>query len=171
MSEALLSLPEACQTALAAIEQDPLDLPAEVHAHLHRCPACTEARVQWLALEETPHALAPAGYFDRLPERIQRKLPAKPGVLHRSHKLLWAAAAALLMTGVGIGGFWLGKANKTPLVEATLPKMPASVREVAPENPFHEDDLLSQLSELTPEQAEQVFRRLEASPSAPAEQP
>jgi hypothetical protein len=164
MSEALHSIPEVCQRALAAIEADPLELPAEVLTHLHGCPACAEARVHWLALEEAPQALAPAGYFDRLPARILRKLPAKPGVLKSRQKWLWASAAAVLMGGIGLGGFWLGHANKKPLVEATLPRTPSEIQELIPDTPFQEnEDAISKLSNLSPEEAEAVLKRVEAS--------
>ncbi len=165
MSEALLPITDACDATLAAIERDPLTLPGEALAHLRRCPACAEARVQWLALDEVPNALAPAGYFDRLPTRIQRKLPARAGLLGRPRKLLWAAAAALLMAGTGVGGFWLGKANKAPLVEATLPRNPSEVQEMIVDAPFQEDDdALTQLSTLSQEEAEAVLKQLEAAP-------
>jgi len=165
MSEVLLPIPKACEATLAALEYDPLTLPSEALAHLRQCPACAEARVQWLALEEVPNALAPAGYFDHLPARIQRKLPVRAGLLGRPRKLLWAAAAALLMAGTGVGGFWLGKANKTPLVEATLPRNPSEVQELIVDAPFQEDDdALSQLSTLPQEEAEAVLKQLEASP-------
>lgn len=165
MSEALLPIPKACEATLAAIERDPLALPSEALAHLRQCPACAEARVQWLALEEVPNALAPAGYFDHLPTRIQRKLPVRAGLMGRPRRLLWAAAAALLMAGTGVGGFWLGKANKTPLVEATLPRNPSEVQELIVDAPFQEDDdALSQLSTLPQEEAEAVLKQLEAGP-------
>ncbi len=165
MSEVLLPIPKACEATLAAIERDPLALPNEALAHLRQCPTCAEARVQWLALEEVPHALAPAGYFDHLPTRIQRKLPVRAGRLGRPRKLLWAAAAALLMAGMGVSGFWLGKANKTPLVEATLPRNPSEVQELIVDAPFQEDDdALSQLSTLSQEEAEAVLKQLEAAP-------
>lgn len=165
MSEALLPIPDACQATLAAIERDPLTLPGEALAHLRRCPACAEARVQWLALEEVPNALAPAGYFDHLPTRIQRKLPVRAGLMGRPRKLLLAAAAALLMIGMGVGGFWLGKANKAPLVEATLPRNPSEVQELIVDAPFQEDDdALSQFSTLSQEEAEAVLKQLEATP-------
>jgi len=165
MSEALLSIPKACEVILAAIECDPLTLPSEALAHLRRCPTCAEARVQWLALEEVPHALAPAGYFDHLPTRIQRKLPVRAGLMGRPRRLLWAAAAALLMAGTGVGGFWLGKANKAPLVEANLPRNPSEVQELIVDAPFQEDDdALTQLSALPQEEAEAVLKQLETSP-------
>jgi len=164
MSEALLPIPGPCESALAAIEQDPLELSSETRAHLRGCPACAEARVHWLAMQEAPYALTPAGYFDQLPARVLRKLPTRPGLLKRSHRLLWAAAAAILMTGMGVGGFWLGKANKQPLIEATLPRNPSEAQELMPETPFQEDeDAISQLSKLPQEDAEEVLKRMEST--------
>ena len=165
MSEALLPIPDACETTLAAIERDPLELPNEALIHLRQCPGCAEARVQWLALDEAPHALAPAGYFDHLPGRIQRKLPMKSRAIPGPRKLLWAAAAALMMAGTGVGGYWLGRANQTPVVEAALPRNPSEVQELIVDAPFQEDgDALSQLSALPQEEAEAVLKQLEASP-------
>ena len=154
---------QACQDALAAIEQDPLELPPAVMAHVARCPACAEARVQWLAMEEAPQALAPAGYFDQLPGRILGKLPARP-VRTGQHRWLWAMAASL-MVAVGLGGFLLGRANREPMVEATL--APATqdqaLPQVLPETPFHiDDDDLSQVRQLSPEAARALIQRMDA---------
>ncbi len=164
MSGSLLPIPDPCQATLTAIEQDPLELPIEVRHHLRGCAACTEARVHWLALEEAPHALAPAGYFDRLPERILRKLPTRTRRLQRHYRLLWAAAAAILMAGAGLGGFGLGKATRPPLVEAALPQHPSEIQELMPDAPFQEnEDAMSQLSNLSQEEAEAVLKRLEST--------
>jgi hypothetical protein len=164
MNEARLPIPDPCQAALAAIEHNPLELSAEARAHLRGCPACAEAQVHWLALEEAPFALTPAGYFDRLPARILRKLPTRPGLLGRPSKLLWAAAALILMTGVGVSGFWLGQANRNPVVEATLPRNSSEAQELMPEAPFQEnEDAMSQLSNLSQEEAEAVLKRLDAA--------
>ena len=85
-------IPEGCQRALAEIEGDPLQLSAAVEAHVDGCPSCAETRIAWLALQET-EAVAPAGYFERLPDRILSKLPAGPR-RRRPHLALWAMAAA-----------------------------------------------------------------------------
>lgn len=162
--EVLHPIPDACELTLAAIERDAMELPREAQIHLRTCPACHEARVQWLALEESPHALAPAGYFDQLPARIQRKLPVQGGRLRRPARIFWAAAAAILMVGMGVGGFWLGRANTAPIAEASLPRTPLEVQEMLGDAPFQEsDDALSQLAALPPEQAEAVLNRLEAT--------
>lgn len=161
MSEAR-TFPQTCQTALAAIEADPLALSTEVLAHLRTCPACAEARVQWLALEDAPFALAPAGYFGNLPARILRKLPTRSETRPRLGRWIWAAAAVILMSGVGATGFWAGRANQQPLVEATLPHAPKEVQELLPEAPFQEaDDAMSQLSSLSNTDAEAVLARME----------
>jgi anti-sigma factor RsiW len=154
-----------CSEALLAIEADPLDLAPAVEAHLRTCVACSEARVNWLAMEEAPQALAPAGYFDHLPDRILRKLPAKP-VRQPRHSLLWALAAGLLLA-VGATGFYLGRVNRQPLVEATLapaPQAPATL----PEVPFAEgDDVMAQVHTLSPEESKALLDRLEPKEGKP----
>jgi len=150
-----LLLPENCRMALEAIEAEPLDLPPEVQAHLHACPTCAEARVQWLAQEEVPHVLAPAGYFEHLPGRILRKVPARG---RRLHPLLWLAAGFLVVAS-SAGGFLAGRANRVPMVEAS--RTAIEIRDVLPEEPFNEnDDVVSQLSDLSPEEANEVLNRL-----------
>ena len=148
----------ACLEALAAIERDPLDLPAAVEVHLRTCVACSEARVLWLAMEDAPPALAPAGYFDHLSGRVLRKLPARTS-WRGQRTLLWALAASMLLA-VGAGGFWLGRANRQPVVEATL--APPSKDSTLPDTPFQEgDDEVSQLHQLSPEEAKALLDRLE----------
>jgi hypothetical protein len=155
-----LPIQEACTQALDAIQVDPLDPGAEAEAHMRICRACAEARVAYLAQEESPEALAPAGYFERLPDRILRKLPARPRLRLRTGPFTWAAAAALLMA-VGAGAFWAGRANRAPLVEATLPRTPSEVQEVLPETPFlDQEDALSQLTALSQQEADAVLRTL-----------
>lgn len=156
------AIPQACEAALAALEADPLSIDAATQAHLRVCPACAEARVQWLALEDAPFALAPAGYFDHLPTRILRKLPTRANHRPQMGRWVWAAAAVLLMTGVGVTGFWLGRANQHPMVEATLPRTPREVQELLPEAPFQDtEDAMSQLSDLSKADAEAVLQRME----------
>jgi hypothetical protein len=159
MTEALPSLPESCTRTLAAVQADPLDPGAESEVHMKTCRACSEARITYLAQEPFAEALAPAGYFDRLPDRVLRKLPARPALLHRIRPFTWAVAAALLMA-VGTGAFWAGRANRTPLVEASLPR-PLEVQEDLPDTPFLEsEDAVAQLSTLSPEEAEAIIRSL-----------
>jgi hypothetical protein len=155
---------QACHDALAAIEADPLALPPEAEAHVARCPTCSEARVAWLAMEDIPSAQAPAGYFDHLPGRVLRKLPTRAKGIRR-YPALWALAAGLLMA-VGAGGFWLGRANRQPLVEATLAPAPQELPTTLPETPFLEaDDPVDQLHKLTPEEAKALMDNLEPKPA------
>ncbi len=152
---------QACLEALAAIEADPLSLPGAVEAHVAGCEACAEARVAWLAMEDTSLPPVPAGYFDHLPARVLRKLPARPSVRYRL-PLIWSLAAGFLLA-VGGGGFWLGRANRQPLVEATLAPAPVETPAAAlPETPFLEgDDEMSQLRKLSPEEAKALLDRLD----------
>jgi len=159
------TIPEPCRRALAEIEQDPLDLSEATAAHVRGCLACAEARVAWLAQEEAV-AQAPAGYFERLPDRIVSKLPAGPRRL-RPHLALWALAAALLLA-VGIGGFWAGRANREPLVEATLVQPAADSHETLPDTPFLEgEEDYAQLPNLSPEQAHQLIQRVGGQEAQP----
>jgi hypothetical protein len=160
MSERLHPVPETCQQALAAIEADPLDLPLEVQGHLRNCAHCSEARVQWLAQEEFPSVLVPADYFERLPERVMRKLPSRRRMgLHR-HPWLWLAAAGLALA-LGVGGYLAGRVQQSPVLEASRP---LDAAEILADTPFHEsDDVMSQFSNLSPEDAEAVLKRLDAS--------
>jgi hypothetical protein len=152
---------ERCQQALQAIEADPLDLPEAILAHLRTCPACSEARVHWLAQEEAPVPLAPAGYFEQLPRRILRKLPSGRAKGSR-HTVLWLAAAGLAIA-LGVGGYLAGRVQRAPMVEASLET--SDPVELVADAPFDEgEDVLSQLSEMSPEDAEAVLRRLESSP-------
>ena len=151
----------ACLEALGAIERDPLVLPAAVEDHLASCPSCSETRVAWLALEETPHVPVPAAYFDQLPARVVRKLPARPR--SRSAQSYWWAMAAGLLVAVGAGGFYLGRANRQPLVEATTSEPTEAVPAALPETPFQvADEDLSQLHKLSPRQAKELLDRLDA---------
>jgi hypothetical protein len=163
MSERLLTIPEPCQQALAAIEADPLDLPREIRAHLRGCAACAEARVQWLAQEEVPAILVPADYFERLPDRVLRKLPARRMSALRHHPWLWIAAAGLAMT-LGVGGFLAGRVQRTPVAEASLSQSPVDDTELISDTPFKEtDDVMSQFSALSPQDEEAVIKRLESA--------
>lgn len=156
-------LREACRTALAALEADPLNPPPEVLAHLQQCPACAEARVLWLAQEDAPVALAPAAYYQKLPGRILRKLPVRT---RRSRLLPWAAAAALV-GAAALGGFWAGRLNRTPVLEAKTAPAPAEPADVPTDTPFTEsDDVLLQLQQLSPEESRALVERMR-HPSRP----
>lgn len=160
-----LPIDDACRQALAALEADPLDLPPEAETHLRHCPACAETRVLWLAQEDAPAVLVPAGYFDRLPERVLRKLPSRS---RRSRALFWAAAAALV-GAAALGGFWAGRMNRTPVVEATGPKPVVDFQEIPTESPFidGEDPLLT-LQDMKPEDSKALLKRLDRKPETPA---
>lgn len=162
-----LPIPAACVPTMDAVLADPLDPGHEAEAHLKICRACAEARVAYLAQEESPEALAPAGYFERLPDRILRKLPARPRLRLRLGPFTWAAAAALLMA-VGAGAFWAGRANRTPLVEASLPRTPSEVQEFLPDTPFEDqEDAVSQLTALSQPEADAVLRTLRERQAQP----
>ncbi len=163
MTRETLQIPEPCTRALAAVEADPLSPGAEAERHLRTCPACAEARVLFLAQDEAPDALAPAGYHDRLPDRLLGKLPARPS-WSRSHLhgLAWAAAAVLLMA-VGAGAFWAGRANRTPLVEASLPKPADTVEVTVPEEPFHDrDEEAAQVQTLSASDMKALLKQMDA---------
>ncbi len=161
MSDRAANLPDACAEALAALESDPLAPASAVLEHLRGCPACAEARVLWLAQEEAPAALVPAGYFDRLPGRILGKLPARRPPAPRRVAWLTAAAAALLVFSAG-SGFWAGRANREPLVEASVPRSPSDLKEAQPETPFHDRyEVIEQFQSLSPEEAQALLKQLE----------
>jgi hypothetical protein len=167
------AFPETCSHTMAAVQVDPLEPGFEAEAHLRTCRACAETRVAYLAQEDVPGALAPAGYFDRLPDRILRKLPLRLALHQRVRPFTWAAAAVLLMA-VGAGAFWVGRANRAPLVEATLPRTPAEIQEL-PDAPFQDhdeafsEDALTQLTALSEDDAVAVMRNLSQHPvPAPA---
>ena len=155
--------PEPCRAALADIEQDPLHLPLVSEVHVRTCVACAEARVAWLAQVDS-QAQAPPGYFDQLPDRILSKLPTRSR--RRPHPVLWALAAALLLV-VGGGGYWAGRANRQPMVEATLaPSAPE--HDALPDTPFLEgEEDYAQLPSLSPEQAHQLIERVRGQEARP----
>jgi hypothetical protein len=155
--------PEPCRAALADIEQDPLRLPMLSEAHVRTCVACAEVRVAWLAQADSL-AQAPPGYFDQLPDRILSKLPTRQR--RRTHPVLWALAAALLLV-VGGGGYWVGRANREPMVEATL--APAvQEHDALPDTPFLEgEEDYAQLPNLSPEQAHQLIERVRGEEARP----
>jgi len=157
-----------CLPVLAALEEDPLTLSAPVEAHLRGCPSCSEARIFWLALEEAPEVEVAPGYFEGLPFRILRKLPARRSGLPRAAAFWLAAASLLAALGLGTTGFYLGRAVRTPMVEAALPRVPAETLEGS-ETPFFEtEDALTQFSRLTPRAAEEALQRLQQAKPAPS---
>jgi len=163
------TLPETCSLTMTAVLVDPLEPGSEAEAHLHTCLPCFEARVAYLAQEDCPAALAPLGYFDRLPDRILRKLPARLASPHRIRPFTWVAAAALLLA-VGASAFWVGRANRTPLVEAALPRQTEAIdTSVAlADTPFHDgEEEAAQIQALTPEEMKAFLRDLNAPTSSP----
>ena len=159
MSDALLPVSEPCSRALEAILRDPLASGTEAEAHMQTCRACSEARVAYLAQEEFPPAPAPAGYFERLPGRILGKLPA-PRLQVHTRRFYWGTAAALLLA-VGATAFWVGRANRVPLVEANLLRPTAEIQEALPDTPFQDqEDALTQLTALSQKDADAVIRTL-----------
>ena len=163
MRHASLSLPDPCTQTLTAIEADPLAPGPGAELHMKTCTACAEARVIFLAQEEAPEPLAPAGYFDRLPARVIGKLPVRrTGLTLHARGLTWAAAAILLMA-VSVGAFWAGRANRTPLVEATLPKPADTVEVMVPDTPFRDrDEDAAQIQSLSPEEMKALLKRVDA---------
>ncbi len=156
-------LSPACETALAAFQHNPLELPADVEAHLRICTACTEARIVLLAQEEAPTPLVPAGYFERLPARVLGKLPQRrQPVLFRPWML--AGAAALLLAVGGIS-FMAGRANPTEAVAAAELK-PHEARSIQKNTlPFQDaQDNLDTLQDMTPEEAKALVEQLENDP-------
>jgi hypothetical protein len=152
-----------CLTALAALEQDALDLPATVAAHLRVCPTCSEARVLLLALQDCPKVEVPGGYYEGLSFRILRKLPSRRAGLGRPAAFWLAAAALLAALGLGGTGFFMGRAMRAPMVEAAQPKGFADAIDPQIETPFVEtEDALTQLDQLSPQQAEEALQRLQA---------
>jgi hypothetical protein len=163
-----LPIPEECSVAMDAVLADPLNPGPEAEAHMQTCRACFEIRVAYLAQEEFPEVLAPSGYFDRLPNRVLRKLPARPSLHGRLRPLAWATAAALLMA-VGAGAFWVGRANRTPFVEATLPRQPDVIETTTmSDTPFHDrDEDAAQVQSLTPEEMKALLKHLDTLQSSP----
>ncbi|WLT32913.1 hypothetical protein [Geothrix sp. PMB-07] len=160
-----LPTPEACTRTLDAVLLDPLDPGANAEAHMRTCRACSEARVAYLAQEEAPEALAPMGYFERLPERVLRKLPARPLLHHRVTPFTWMAAAALLVA-VGGGAFWAGQANRTPYVEAT--RQPEIVETTDSDTPFHDhEEDVAQVQTLNPEEMKALLKHLDTPQPSP----
>lgn len=163
-----LPITPACQAALAAIEADPLDLAPEAEAHLRTCAACREARVLFLAQEEAPLPLVPAGYFERLPARVAGKLQTRKAGFRPS--TWWMAAAAVLTLGVGSAAFLAGRANRAPgMAEAApLPQEAAPVhRTPVPFKDAHES--LDKLQDMSPEEVQALLERIERESPAKAE--
>lgn len=161
-------VPDACTLTLAAIETDPLGPGPEAEAHLRACRSCQEARVVWLAQEEVPEVMAPAGYHQRLADRILRKLPVRTPLHRRVAPLTWAVAATLLMA-VGAGAFWAGRANRTPLVEASLPRATEGVETTTvSDTPFHDrEEDAARIHALSAEEMQALLKQLDSPSPSP----
>lgn len=153
-----------CAQALEAIQLDPLQPGPDVLEHLRHCAPCAEARVMWLAMEDAPAVLAPAGYMDTLTERVVAKLPAPPVRRTRLLRQLgWWSAASFLVVAGGIGGYLAGRAGRAPMEEATLQRTETVT---LPEAPFQDpDDAMGALPTMTAEESQTLLKHLER-PSA-----
>lgn len=162
MLEEMIPLPEACARALTAVEADPLDPGAEAEAHLEGCAACAEARVMLLAQEDAPLPLAAAGYFEALPARIARKLPAAKAP-RRLPSWIWAAAAAILVA-TGVGGYMAGRATPAPPVLQPMAQQiqPADLQGQDRIVPFHDrDEDMAELGNLSPTEMKDLMSALD----------
>lgn len=160
--ETMSPLPEACIRALAAVEADPLEPGMAVEAHLRICAACAEARVMLLAQEDASLPLAPAGYFEALPARITRKLPATK-TPRRLPSWMWAAAAAVLMA-TGLGGYFAGRATPAPLALQPMAQQlqPSDLTSQDRVVPFHDrDEDLAELGNLSPSEMKDLVSTLD----------
>lgn len=166
--EDLLPLPEPCVRAMRALEADALHPGAETEAHLRGCAACAEARVMLLAQEDAPLPLVPAGYFEALPSRLARKLPAAKAPRRPLPTWMWGAAAAIL-AAAGLGGYFAGRATPAlpvlqPVAQQTLPADASSERTL----PFHDrDEDLAELGSLSPGEMRELVSKLDAAPAKP----
>lgn len=160
-----MNAPMSCDAALEAIQRDPLETSPALREHLAHCPACAEARVLWLSLDEAPTVLAPRAYLDELTGRVMAKLPTPPTRRRRlTRQLAWWSAASFLLVAGGIGGFLAGRAGRPPVEEASIQRTePVNL----PEAPFHDpDDAMGALPTMTAEESSTLLRHLER-PSAP----
>ncbi len=163
----MIPLPEACARAMAALELDPLEPGGEAEAHLRGCAACAEAQVLLLAQEDAALPLAPAGYFEALPGRVLRKLPAAKA-RRRLPAWIWAAAAALLVAG-GLGGYLAGRTTAVPTV-APMAQQIQPTDLSAPDRalPFHDrDEDMAEVGGLSQTEMKDLVSTLDRDASAP----
>ena len=114
-------------------------------------------------MEEIPPVAVPKGYFDGLSFRVLRKLPAHRSGVGRQAATWLAAAALLAALGLGATGFYMGQATHAPMVEAAQPKGVADTLDASAETPFLEaEDPISQLSDLSPKDADSALTHLQA---------
>jgi hypothetical protein len=162
------AIPLECQDALRAIEGDPINIGPDALEHVSTCRACSEARVLWLAQEDFDHAWtlghqAPAGYFEALPGRMLRKLPASSAGLQTKRLLLASAAslAMLIAIGIGAGGYLLGRHDQTPVIFLEAVNPPKDFQDLFPDPmSFSSIELFSQIPDLTPEETSALMTDL-----------
>jgi hypothetical protein len=153
-------IPQACQNALEAIEQNPLALPKGALKHVAQCPMCSEARVMWLAQDEFEAPLAPAGYFDKLPGRVLQKMPSSPASPWLRLPLLASAASILFFAGMG--GYWYGRQTHPPIVlEAVMPPRGAQDPFLQDFTSFTSIEAFSMVPSLTPEEVQELMKDLQ----------
>jgi hypothetical protein len=147
-----------CQKARLDIEGDPLGIGPETLGHVSTCRMCSEARVLWLTLDDFDNAMAPASYFDDLPGRVLRKLPAQ-STRHHLWRSMMASAASLMLLA-GIGGYWLGRQGQPPMYfEAVLP--PREFQDISSDpTSFSSIELFSQIPDLSPEETSALMMDL-----------
>ena len=154
------AIPIECRDALRAIEGGPIDLDAETLGHISACRQCSEARVMWLALEDCDNAQAPAGYFEALPGRVLRKLPAQ-ATRHLSKIPLLTTAATLLILAGTTGGYWFGRHDQTGPVLLEAVHTPRDFQDIfADPTSFSSFELFSQIPDLTPEETKAMMTDL-----------
>jgi hypothetical protein len=162
-------LPPACQSALQAIENDPLNLPDSALEHLSACRPCHEARILWLAQQDFASQTTPAGYFCSLAGRILHKMP--PANPRHPMKTPILAAAALMMLVAASTGYWAGHHSGFARSQAMHSSTSEAVLEALLANDENEDysqdpmsfsdlDIYSQISDLTPEETQEIMESL-----------
>lgn len=163
MNEDLLPFPEPCARALAAVGADPLTPGEAAEAHLRACAACAEARVLLLAQEDASLPLAPAGYFETLPARIVRKLPAARA-RRQVPAWVWAAAAGILLSA-SVGGYLAGRATPAPPVLQPMAQQTLQPADLTGQDralPFQDrDDDLAELGGLSPSEMKKLVSSLD----------
>lgn len=166
--DTMIPLPDPCARAMRALEADALHPGAEAEAHLRGCAACAEARIMLLAQEDAPLPLVPAGYFEALPPRLARKLPAAKAPRRPLPAWIWGAAAGVLMAA-GLGGYLAGRATPAlpvlqPVAQQSTPAEAGADRTL----PFHDrDEDLAELGSLSPGEMRDLVSTLDAAPAKP----
>jgi hypothetical protein len=160
------AMPTECQDALWAIEGDPINVAPETLGHISACRMCSEARVLWLAQEDSARAQtdhqAPVGYFDHLPSRVLCKLPAQPARRHSRMPLLISAASFVAL--LGMVAFWdhlFWRQDKTAPAYFEAVNPPREFQDTFSDpTSFSSLELFSQISDLTPEETNAMMADL-----------